>query len=238
MRLRPLAVLPLLISAASANTEKAVFLGPAPGNIPSAHPALRHLHVDTLTPANASKRTHVAARFPSLASPDGTPTWLILDDLAEGQRYEVRVCWAATQPTTFKIATYELQTVLETPELLSQLSEYSRSRQPVREDGYPYGTGSAGDHRASISEKGASVLFLQILAAADYYTTNRTLMRDVPSVHVDIILDPFLLNALPRSLLPTAGYLIFVAMVSWFIAQYISTLICRVAVDPAHKKVD
>ena len=82
--------------AVYANTEKAIFIGPLSVNIPSAHPTLEDLHVDTLTPTNWAIRTHLEARFPSISSPHGKATWLILDDLTEGQRYEVRVCWAAT----------------------------------------------------------------------------------------------------------------------------------------------
>jgi hypothetical protein len=71
-------------------------------------------------------------------------------------------------------------------------------------------------------DREASVLLLQILAAADYFTTNKTLMDEVPPVFVDIILDPYILNVLPRSLVPTVGYIVVVAIVSWFIALNIS----------------
>lgn len=81
-----------------ANTEKAIFLGPPTVNIPSAHPSLEDLQVHTLTPGNGGGqiRTYLEAQFPSSAYPHGKPAWLVLDDLTEGQRYEVRVCWAAT----------------------------------------------------------------------------------------------------------------------------------------------
>ncbi|KAI0843551.1 hypothetical protein F5Y06DRAFT_6327 [Hypoxylon sp. FL0890] len=225
----------LLVTAVCANTEKAIFLGPPTVSIPSTHPTLDDLHVDTLTPANWAIRTHLEARFPSISAPHGKATWLILNELTEGQRYEVRVCWAATQPTEFKITTYELQTVFETPELISELSEYSWSRQTL-------GSGHGSQSRSTIgahgpnSEREASVLFLRILAAADYYTMNKTLMRNAPPVHVDIILDPFVLGVLPRSLLPTVGYVIAVAMTSWFIARHISTWICNLGTEAATEK--
>lgn len=65
---------------------------------------------------------------------------------------------------------------------------------------------------------------------------NKTLMRDVPPVHVDIILDPFLLNLLPRSLLPTVGYITAVAIASWFIARYISMRIRDLAGEANSEK--
>lgn len=45
-------------------------------------------------------------------------------------------------------------------------------------------------------------------------------MQNPPPVLVDIILDPFLFNLIPRSLLPTIGIIIAVAISSYFIAQW------------------
>ena len=41
------------------------------------------------------------------------------------------------------------------------------------------------DHRRVESDLD-SLLFLQVFAAADYFTTNKTLMQNVPPVNVDI----------------------------------------------------
>lgn len=46
-------------------------------------------------------------------------------------------------------------------------------------------------------------------------------MDHPPPVDVDIILDPFILNILPRSLGPTAVYIGVVAVTAWFISGYI-----------------
>lgn len=43
------------------------------------------------------------------------------------------------------------------------------------------------------------------------------MLRPEP-VLADVILDPFLLNVLPRTLLPTVGYIVFVAAASWVLA--------------------
>lgn len=220
----------LYVATALANTEKAIFLAPKTVNIPPTHPNLQDLRIDTLTPAKWSIRTHLDAQFPTDGAKFGRATWLALDDLTEGQRYELRVCWAATQPTNFRINTYELNTVFETPELISELSEYSWSQQPKTDDGDSEDPEISKP--VSKEEREASVLFLQILAAADYFTTNQTLMNEVPPVLVDIILDPYIFNVLPRSLVPTVGYVVLVAVLSWFLARSISTWIRDLAISP------
>jgi hypothetical protein len=54
-------------------------------------------------------------------------------------------------------------------------------------------------------------------------------MSDVPPVLVDVILDPYLLNTFPKSLVPTAAYLIVLAVGGW----YLSGLIWRILVQIA-----
>jgi len=74
-------------------------------------------------------------------------------------------------------------------------------------------------------------LFLQIYAAADYYTMNQTLMENVPPVLVDIILDPYIFNILPRSLVPTIAYVILLAVGSWYISEHVMKWICKIGTD-------
>lgn len=131
---------------------------------------------------------------------------------------------------------YELPIVFETPELITQLSDYSSARRPV-DDG-PGQRHAETRGKPAAAERTASVLLLQILAAADYYTTNKTLMSDVPPVYVDIILDPYVFNLLPRSLLPTIGYVVVVAVLSWFLAWRIAGWVRTVAVEPDRSKKD
>ncbi|KAK9783945.1 hypothetical protein SCAR479_00504 [Seiridium cardinale] len=224
-----------IIATALANTEKAIFLGPKPVNIPPTHPNLEDLRIDSLRPGHWAIRTHVEAQFPSATAKFGKATWLVLDELTDGQRYELRVCWAATQPTAFRINTYELETVFGTPELILELSEYSYSRQSGEDES---SQGFGASKQRSKSDREASVLLLQVLAAADYFTTNNTLMNDVPPVFVDIILDPYVFNVLPRSLVPTVGYIVAVAVLSWFLARRISVGIRRLAKTPEQTKKD
>lgn len=77
-----------------ANVEKTVFLTPA---VPStSHIDLGVLDLDVLSPSKRVIRRRLPAIFANSTYPLGTITWLLLEDLAGQQRYEVRVCWAAT----------------------------------------------------------------------------------------------------------------------------------------------
>jgi hypothetical protein len=247
--LRFLLLLSSQIIAAIANTEKTIFLGPSNLRVPAEHPSLEDLHLDALSPNHWSLRTHIQAQFPTNTSKHGQSSWLLLHGLREGQRYEVRICWAATvsrmpllnkdelmksqQPTAFQLDAYELPTVFETPDLITSLAKYSESRQPKPIE--------AEEQKPSVSptdvvnkptfEDTMSILFLHILAAADYFTMNQTLMEQVPPVFVDIILDPYVLNIFPRSLIPTASYIIVLAVGAWFLSKYISRRMLAMAKD-------
>lgn len=130
----------------------------------------------------------------------------------------------AQQPTSFRLSVYQLSEVFDSPELIASLASFSETQQSEvnsYENRTPRISRSfkKSPHETDLLQ---SVLLLQILAAADYYTTNRTLMEQVPPVFVDIILDPFLMNVFPRSLVPTGIYLIVVAISSWHLAKYIA----------------
>jgi hypothetical protein len=79
-----------------ANTEKVIFLGPSSLQVPVEHPTLEDLHLEALSPQHSSLRTHLRAEFPTNDTKYGHASWFLLHRLEEGQRYEVRVCWAAT----------------------------------------------------------------------------------------------------------------------------------------------
>lgn len=99
--------------------------------------------------------------------------------------------------------------------MIQPLADYSYKR--IASDESDCASKSSQEH-ATTANTDVSVLFLQIEAAADYFTLNKTLMQHPPPVVVDIILDPFILNVLPRSLLPTGAYLLVVAVASWFVS--------------------
>ncbi|KAL0940837.1 uncharacterized protein CTRU02_203600 [Colletotrichum truncatum] len=208
--------LAICIDIAQANTEKVIFLGPETVNVPATPPTVDDLRLDALTPDEWSKRIDLPASFPTHESPSGTVAWLLLTNLTQNQRYELRVCWAATQPTMFSLNVFELPVVWDTPELISSLATYAFSRQP------DLNYSSEGKVSRSLEqETETSLLFLRISAAADYYTDDARLMTHVQPVHVDVILDPYVFNALPRSLLPTILYIVAVAVLAWFLSKLV-----------------
>lgn len=80
---------------------------------------------------------------------------------------------------------------------------------------------------------------MRISAAADYYTMNKALMKDVPDVLVDIILDPFVFNVLPRSLIPTGIHLMILAILGWFLSgQIVEWLTRLIRDDGGHEKTE
>ncbi|KAH7413281.1 hypothetical protein BKA64DRAFT_349948 [Cadophora sp. MPI-SDFR-AT-0126] len=218
-----------------ANTEKVIFLGPSKLQVPAAHPTLEDLQLESISPKHWALRTHIQAEFPTNSSQYGQTSWYLLNRLQEGQRYEVRICWAATQPTSFLLDTFDLPTVFETPELITSLAQYSETRQrEVMEDLQP--TESQGEKKSKTHNELSSTLFLRVFAAADYYTTNKTLMEQVPPVYVDIILDPFVFNVFPRSLVPTAAYITLIAIGSWYLAKYINGWLNTLPIEQISQK--
>ncbi|KAF2128852.1 hypothetical protein P153DRAFT_265987, partial [Dothidotthia symphoricarpi CBS 119687] len=198
----------------NANVEKTIFLGPRPVTLPNVPPSLDDLRLHTLSPLQPILATQLSVHFPSEHAPRGLESWYLLRGLEDGRRYEVRICWPATQPTDFWLDTYPITHVFDTPELLVSLAQYSEQRQHLSLDDQQL-------EKDSVPEITQSVLLLRVQAAASYYTTNRTLMDHPLPVDADIILDPFMLNILPRSLGPVAAYITAVAIGSWFISGYI-----------------
>jgi hypothetical protein len=86
----------LQVTAVLCNTEKVIFLGPSSLQVPVEHPTLGDLKLEALSPLSWSLRTHIQAEFPTNSSQYGQSSWYLLHKLQEGQRYEVRICWAAT----------------------------------------------------------------------------------------------------------------------------------------------
>lgn len=208
-----------LAALAVANVEKVIFVAPEAQDFPS-DASLDNLLLKRLTLAQPSIRTHLNASFPTDDHTKGTETWMLLEDLTPGQRYEVRICWLATQPTSFWLYTHTMATTFESPELISALTLYSNARHGSASSRELQEATSRTDLRTRASFP-TTFLFLQIFAAADYFSLDKTLMDNVPPVHVDVILDPFLLNIFPQSLLPTAGYIIVVAVIGWFASTWL-----------------
>lgn len=75
-------------------------------------------------------------------------------------------------------------------------------------------------------------------SAADFFTTNATLMQYPPSVDVDIILDPYLANIFPQSLLPTALYIVALAIVAFFVSGLLWRALSQPASTTAKRHTD
>lgn len=82
------------------------------------------------------------------------------------------------QPTEFWLYTHALKDIFDSPSLISELASYSEARLASLE------AVSEPDHSQSRGE--VSLLFLQVYAAADYFTTNKSLMSSPPAVDVNI----------------------------------------------------
>lgn len=88
-------VLASLWLPANANVEKTIFLAPSDSPLPS-DTGLDDLGLERLSPLAPALRTHLNASFPASDTPLGTESWYFLENLAAGQRYEVRICYLAT----------------------------------------------------------------------------------------------------------------------------------------------
>lgn len=223
------------IHIAHANVEKTIFLAPQASTIPSEESDLDDLGLERLSPDAPVVRTQLNASFPTNDAPSGTESWFFLENLNPGQRYEVRVCWLATQPTSFTLTTYPLQTVIEDSTLLSSLSIFSTSRLSTLDTRLQTNAIRRSPAKADPAPSTDSVLFLRVNAAADYFTTDEALMDNPSAVTVDLILDPFVLNGFPRSLIPTAGWISVVAVVAVFIAKWVTSELGRV-IDDARRE--
>ncbi|PGH18832.1 hypothetical protein AJ79_00245 [Helicocarpus griseus UAMH5409] len=234
----------LLLATALANVEKIIFTAPQPFPLQTHQPIFDDLEIERLSPQTPSTRTYITASFPSEDAPNGFESWFYLDSLKPGQRYEVRICYLATQPTTFTLTTHTLSDLLDSPSLISSLTTFATTHLPTllhqihhehhQHDSSPEHPSknqppplnlppklSHHSPRQPNAQPSTSALFLQVHAAADYFTLDKELMQNVPPVHADIILDPFLFNVFPKSLVPTALYILAIAagagVVSWLV---------------------
>ena len=124
------------------------------------------------------------------------------------------------QPTAFWLYTHTVDLTFATPDLLTGLSNYSYARHAQL---------TADDQqklqlREANRDSKSTFIFLQVFAAAEYFSLNQTLMDVVPPVAVDVILDPYIFNVFPKSLLPTGLYLVVIAAGAWFLSAWISRL--------------
>lgn len=60
-------------------------------------------------------------------------------------------------------------------------------------------------------------------------------MASVPPVMADLILDPFLWNVFPRSLVPTAVYTVIIAVVAYFVGGVLARSLSDILANAARK---
>jgi len=120
---------------------------------------------------------------------------------------------------------YKTSEVFDTPELIQALAAYAE--EPTRNRPEP---------SRSIARSKESVLFLRVRAAADFFTTNKELMSSPPLVDVDLILDPYVFNVFPRSLGPTAAYIVALACIAWFVSGAIWKFLQSSNTNKAHEE--
>lgn len=238
----------LLVASVSANTEKAIFTAPDAVTFTDSNPSLDVLQLESLALERSTLRTSLDVAAPGEAASGGVEDhWYLLRDLNPQQRYELRVCWSASvsvfpfapqaiqsldvntntdqQPTNFWIDVYNINEVFDAPELIQNLAEYAEK--PERKRPEP----TSSPHTSK-----ESVLFLRVRAAAEFYTTNKDLMLSPPPVDVDLILDPYVFNIFPKSLGPTALYIVVLAVCAWFVSGYVWKFIQPAASDKPHKE--
>ncbi|TDZ28364.1 hypothetical protein C8035_v011824 [Colletotrichum spinosum] len=220
-----------LLDVCNGNTEKIIFLGPETVTIPATQPTLDELRLDILTPNDGFNKTKLPASFPTTELPLGAASWLLVTNLTPNQRYEVRVCWSATvsaaapersrrtlmmaqQPTIFSLDVFEMSMVWDTPELITSLASYAFSRHSTSKS-----VDATQRQPRSHQESAASLLFLRVSAAADYFTDDEFLMAFAEPVNVNIVLDPYVLNAVPQSLFPVVSYIIAVTVMAYFLSK-------------------
>jgi hypothetical protein len=128
-----------------------------------------------------------------------------------------------------------MPTVFERIDLITSLALYPESCQPELTKLENRNTEFFKSSKVSLHtlDEVSPTLFLRIQAAADYYTMNQTLMENVPPVFVDIILDPYIFNVFPQSLVPTAAYVLLLAIGSWYLSEHIGGWIHRLAREDA-----
>ncbi|KAF8468289.1 hypothetical protein BDZ91DRAFT_722380 [Kalaharituber pfeilii] len=201
-----------LFSCALANVEKLIFIPTSTDFTPLSDGP--HVKLDLrLSPASPRLWTSLNTSFPEFANTriGGFETWVALEGLNPGQRYELRICWAAISSSDFTLR-------LHAPaDAALSLSKPAVSLS-----------------RALMSTKGLTG-YVQILSRADYYTLDESRSQHPDSVHVELVLDSYIFNILPKSLLQIGVVVAGVALWAWWISLKIYLWISSIMAPPVSK---
>jgi hypothetical protein len=96
--------------------------------------------------------------------------------------------------------------VFDAPEYLAELADHSPQLQKKEH------------HNLEALTTSQSALLLRVRSGANFYSSNYTSMQYPPRVGIDITLDPYLANILPRSLVPIAVLIIALAACAWVLS--------------------
>ena len=118
---------------------------------------------------------------------------------------------------------FDLATVATTPELSASLASFVERR---NDETTP----------KTLIQPTTTTSLVRIVAAADFVAVDRAAMHPdrVPPVLTDIILDPFLHNVVPLSLLPIVAAILAVAGVSAWLARRVILPQLRAVVADGH----
>ena len=208
----------LLVVAVLANTEKVIFRAPSYQKTRDSSSEWLATYEDHLCSKQLRLRRSLRVLPTFHESPYGTEHWYLLRNLTEGQRYEVRICWPASQPTDFRLEVFDYTDAF----IVTEGGLDSAHLAPYR---YHIAQPAISRIVPTSSDEGESILALRIQAKASFVTNNKTLMQHPPPVDVDIILDPYHGNVFPASLVPTAVYIGALAVIAWYLSGYIWTLL-------------
>ncbi|KAI5855839.1 hypothetical protein BZA05DRAFT_369420 [Tricharina praecox] len=205
-------VLACLLQLAAANVEKEIFLGPPASTDPDVSLA-GHLVPQLASSEHCSNCRAIRTRLNTSFVGKGVEHWVRVNGLEEGRRYEVRICWAATQPTDFTLDLFTPDQVLRDSALLEGILAYPQ-------DG-------------AVQEISGSKLYLRVLAKTAYVSSQKSRMENPEPVDVDIILDPYFLNVVPESLLKIIPIIVMVAVFAWWVGGWIHRALLDFAVKSA-----
>ncbi|KAF8423643.1 hypothetical protein EV426DRAFT_574480 [Tirmania nivea] len=141
-------------------------------------------------------------------------TWVVLEKVIPGKRYEVRIVWAATEPAEFELGVFTAVEAVEAG--MGAGAEGSVIR--GGEEG-----GKDGEKEGGLKSSQGTVMYLRVLAKKDRYNPD--------PVAVELVLDPFIWNILPESLLHIGAIVVLVAGAAWWAGAMVDRWLSMVALQ-------
>lgn len=219
------------LPSAIANVEKVIFLlNPPPdpplqltrilSNLLRLNPNSPRLSTTLDLTTNITGRERDAGGNGGIGEGEST-IWAVLEKLILGKRYEVRIIWAATEPAKFEL---EVFTAVEVGEMGVEGLVIQGEEKGGKEEGKEEANNGA------LGSSQGIVMYLRVLAKKDPYNPD--------PVKIELILDPFLWNILPESLLCIGVVVVLVAGAAWWVSGRVERWLSMVARQQRREKVD